>query len=107
MDVEAYSLTEETTVDGLLVSVGNKRKNVNVSSFVLRLSGSQYVTCQGVTMAQIKELGAHINEDIRVYGMGSWERKSKSSGWKLKSLEFSSFTILDSTPLKELFAQMP
>jgi hypothetical protein len=90
--VESYALTQDTTVDGIVIKIGGRDETIPV---LIRDAEGREVRCQIRGELRAKELAQHyLGGTLRFHGQGKWIRYP-SGRWDLDSLVIDSFSELD------------
>ncbi len=92
--------SQEGSLDGLLVRIGGRAKEVRA----LLDDGLRVYPCT-VTKEQAKRLAAHLFETVRVTGRGRWTR-DEDGQWKLHGFKVFSFDVLDDRSLSDVIAEL-
>jgi hypothetical protein len=88
--------SQDGHLDGVLISIGGKDETVPV-----RLqNGSMIYTNCDTTRPLARELGRHLFEPIRIFGVGRWKREA-SGEWTLVRFRISRFEVLDKSTLRD------
>lgn len=100
---EVFTLTQPTTVDGVVIKIGGKDNTIPVT---LRDQEGKIINCQIRGEAHAKELSRHYLEaPIRVHGTAKWIRYADGT-WEIEMLHIQSYEELDTTPLDEVLENM-
>lgn len=100
---EVYTITQPTTVDGVVIKIGGKDNTIPVT---LRDQEGKLINCQIRGEAQAKALSQHYLESpIRVHGTGKWIRYSDGN-WAIDSLQIQSYEPLDVTALDDVLKEL-
>src|SRR5207248_967579 len=92
---------QEGHLDGVLFSIVGRDETVSV-----RLQNGEitYTGCE-TTRAIARELGKHIFEPVRVYGVGRWIREADGQ-WTLRHFRVHRFEVLGTDSLRETVAAL-
>ncbi len=88
--------TQESSLDGTLMSVGGKDETISI-----RLQNGD-ITNRNSQASQViaRELGKHLFEPIRIYGVGRWMREADGA-WTLRGFRVHRFDVLATHSLRE------
>lgn len=98
---EPLVITEQSSVQGMLYSVGGKDETVPV-----RLEGADGETlmCES-SQDMARQLGQHLYSQVRVTGSGEWVR-GEQGAWRLKKLVIESYELLQKGTLRSAIEQL-
>jgi hypothetical protein len=96
LEVEPIVSKQRGTIQGQVTRVGG----ADDTGHVQITSGDQRIGRCITTRAIVKDLGKLIYEDVRLHGIGKWERDSEGI-WTIKEFKIESFEPLDKSDLSE------
>jgi hypothetical protein len=92
---------QEGHLDGVLISVGGRDETISIR---LQNGDTTYSGCE-TTRTIARELGKHLFEPLRVYGIGRWIREADGQ-WNLRHFRIHRFDTLGTDSLRETVAAL-
>lgn len=89
--------SQEGHLDGLLISVGGKDQTVSIR---LQNGDVTYSSCD-TNRTIARDLGKHLFEPIRIYGIGRWTREANGT-WTLLRFKVQHFEVLKKDSLRDI-----
>ena len=92
---------QEGNLDGILISVGGKDESISI-----RLQNGEvtYAKCE-TSRTIAREMGKHLFEPVRIYGVGRWLREADGT-WSLLVFRVQRFEVLKQDSLRDVVGSL-
>ncbi|MBF0282901.1 MAG: hypothetical protein HQL51_00380 [Magnetococcales bacterium] len=102
---DVLTVTQEGSLDGVVVTLGNRSAAENKPTTVTLKDGPRIYSCTACRTVA-RDLAKHFDGPaLRVYGQGTWKRLS-DKGWVVDEFQIERFDVLVDQPLEEILREM-
>ena len=88
-------------LDGILISVGGKDESISIR---LQNGNVTYAKCE-TNRTTAREMGKHLFEPVRIYGVGRWTREADGT-WTLLVFRIHRFEVLKQDSLRDVVSAL-